>query len=141
MQEPWATASVVAIKTSKGLLTLHTMTQQPVRCQDGSTATVFGQGGLLDAGAGILGDLQSGSVLGLIGAAQKAARVNQTFKGKNLAAITKSEATTLGKNVVIGALPGATRAVANKADGWIFPQQQAARQGQTAGRNNPNPGA
>jgi hypothetical protein len=107
----------------------------------GSTATVFGQGGLLDAGAGILGDLQSGSVLGLIGAAQKAARVNQSFKGKNLAAITKSEATSLGKNVVIGALPGATRAVANKADGWIFPQQQAARQAQTAGRNNPNPGA
>jgi hypothetical protein len=28
----------------------------------GANATVFGQGGLLDAGAGILGDLQSGSV-------------------------------------------------------------------------------
>jgi hypothetical protein len=108
----------------------------------GSTATVFGQGGLLETGAGILGDLQSGSVLGLIGAAQKAARLNQTFKGKNLAAITKSEASALGKNVVIGALPGATRAVANKADGWIFPQQQAQRQAaaQAQGRNNPNIG-
>jgi hypothetical protein len=108
----------------------------------GSTATVFGQGGLLETGAGILGDLQSGSVLGLIGAAQKAGRLNQTFKGKNLAAITKSEASALGKNVVIGALPGATRAVANKADGWIFPQQQAQRQAaaQAQGRNNPNIG-
>ena len=108
----------------------------------GSTATVFGQGGLLDAGVGILEDLQSGSVLGLIGAAQKAGRVKNTFKGKNLAAITKSEAVTLGKNSVVGALPGAVKGVANKADGWIFPQQQAQRQAaaQAQGRINPNPG-
>jgi len=109
----------------------------------GANATVFGQGGLLDAGTGILEDLQSGSVLGLIGAAQKAGRTYNTFKGKNIAAITKSEATAIGKNTVITALPGATRAVANKADGWIFPQAQAQRQAaaQAQGRNNPNPGA
>jgi hypothetical protein len=109
----------------------------------GGTATVFGQGGLLDAGVGILEDLQSGSVLGLIGATQKAGRTYNTFKGKNLAAITKSEATAIGKNTVIQALPGATRAVANKADGWIFPQAQSQRQAtaQAQGRNNPNPGA
>jgi hypothetical protein len=91
----------------------------------GANATVFGQGGLLETGAGIIGDLQSGSVLGLIGAAQKAGRLNQTFKGKNLAAITKSEATTLGKNTLIQGLPAATRAVTNKADGWLFPTQTA----------------
>lgn len=91
----------------------------------GGNATVFGQGGLLETGAGILGDLQSGNVLGLIGAAQKAARLKQTFKGKNLAAITKSEALTLGKNTLIQGLPAATRAVTNKADGWIFPTQTA----------------
>ena len=45
----------------------------------GSQATIFGQGGLLDAGLGILGDLQSGSVLGLIGAAQKAGTAYNTF--------------------------------------------------------------
>ena len=95
----------------------------------GANATVFGQGGLLETGAGIIGDLQSGSVLGLIGAAQKAGRLNQTFKGKNLAAITKSEATTLGKNTLIQGLPAATRAVTNKADGWLFPTQ-------TFNRNN-----
>jgi len=95
----------------------------------GANATVFGQGGLLETGAGIIGDLQSGSVLGLIGAAQKAGRLNQTFKGKNLAAIAKSEATALGKTTLIQGLPGATRAVANKADGWIFPKQ-------TFNRNN-----
>ena len=38
----------------------------------GSQATIFGQGGLLSAGQGILEDLESGTLLGLIGAAQKA---------------------------------------------------------------------
>jgi hypothetical protein len=109
----------------------------------GGTATVFGQGGLLDSGIGILEDLQSGSVLGLIGAAQTAGRTYNTFKGKNLASITKSESVALGKNSVIQALPGATRSAANRADGWIFPQAQSQRQAnaQAQGRNNPNPGA
>jgi hypothetical protein len=104
---------------------------------------VFGQGGLLDSGIGILEDLQSGSVLGLIGAAQTAGRTYNTFKGKPLAAITKSESLALGKNSVVQALPGATRSAANRADGWIFPQAQAQRQAaaQAQGRNNPNPGA
>ena len=93
----------------------------------GSNATVFGQGGLLETGAGIIGDLQSGSLLGLIGAAQKAARLDKTFKGKNLAAIAKSEAIGLGVQTLKQGLPAATKAVANKADGWIFPTQTAAR--------------
>lgn len=108
----------------------------------GGVATVFGQGGLLDTGVGIIEDLQSGSVLGLIGAAQKAGRTYNTFKGKNLASITKSEAVALGTNSVVQGLPNATRAVANKADGWLFPQAQTQNQAaaQAQGRNNPNPG-
>ena len=103
----------------------------------GSNATVFGQGGLLETGAGIIGDLQSGSVLGLIGAAQKAARLNQTFKGKDLKAIAKSEAVALGTQTLQQGLPAATRAVANKADGWLFPTQTAARN-QAAATANAN---
>ena len=38
----------------------------------GSTRSVLGQGGLLDAGIGIVQDLQSGGVAGVIGAVQKA---------------------------------------------------------------------
>ena len=88
----------------------------------GANATVFGQGGLLETGAGILGDLQSGNVLGLIGAAQKAARLNQTFKGKNLGALAASEAVKLGTQTIQqGVTPGGVRAVANKVDGWVFP--------------------
>lgn len=87
----------------------------------GSNSTVFGQGGLLDAGQGILQDLESNSVLGLIGAAQKASTAYNTFKGKNLKSMALSEATAIGQKVLVGELPAATRAVANKLDGWFFP--------------------
>ena len=45
----------------------------------------------------------------------------------NLAAIAKSEAVSLGTQTLKQGLPAATKAVANKADGWIFPTQTAAR--------------
>lgn len=98
-------------------------TRSPI-AREGSNATIFGQGGALDTAAGILEDLSSGSVLGLIGAAQKAGTAYNTFKGKDLKSIAVSETTALGKNAIIQTLPGATRAVINKADGWIFPTTQ-----------------
>jgi hypothetical protein len=66
----------------------------------GSTASIFGQGGLLSTGEGIMADLESGSVAGLIGAAQKAGAAYNTFKGKNLRSIVQSEAVSLGKQVI-----------------------------------------
>lgn len=91
----------------------------------GSRATVFGQGGLLDAGGGILEDLQSGSVLGLIGAAQKAGTAYNTFKGKNIASSAINEATALGKNAIrTGSLPGAVRSVQGRSTGMFFPTPQ-----------------
>ena len=94
----------------------------------GSVSTVFGQGGLLDTAGGILEDLQSGSVLGLIGAAQKAGTAYNTFKGKNIASIGLNEAKTLGVKTIQGGItPGAVRQVANRADGWIFPKGPGAQ--------------
>ena len=66
----------------------------------GSTRTVFGQGGLLDAGGGILEDLQSGGVAGLLGAAQKAGTARNTFKGADLKSLVKSEATSIGTGAI-----------------------------------------
>jgi len=89
----------------------------------GSVSSVFGQGGLLDTGGGILEDLQSGSVLGLIGAAQKAGTAYNTFKGKNIASIALNEGKALGVNTIVGGItPGAVRSVANRVDGWVFPK-------------------
>ena len=107
----------------------------------GANATVFGQGGLLETGAGILGDLQSGNVLGYIGAAQKAARLSKTFKGKNLGSIAASEAVALGTETLKQGLPAATRQVANKANGWLFPTPKTAPQAAPpVGRNVDNAG-
>jgi hypothetical protein len=93
----------------------------------GGTQTILGQGGLLDVAGGISQDLQSGSVLGLIGAAQKAGTAYNTFKGADLKSIAISEATALGVGAVQAALPGAVRAVTNSLDGMIFPTATEAR--------------
>jgi hypothetical protein len=87
----------------------------------GANQTVFGQGGLLDAGLGVLSDLQSGTVGGLIGAAQTASRTYNTFKGADLRSIGKSEAIALGRNTIIGAIPGAIRPVLNRPTGIFIP--------------------
>ena len=57
----------------------------------GSTRSVLGQGGLLDAGIGIVRDLQSGNLTGIIGAVQKAGTAYNTFKGKNLKDVVNQE--------------------------------------------------
>jgi len=87
----------------------------------GSTTSVFGQGGLLSTGEGILADLQSGSVMGLIGAAQKAGTLKNTWKGKDIKSVVKSEALSLGKQTISQMGPNATKQVINKVDGWVFP--------------------
>jgi hypothetical protein len=87
----------------------------------GANSTIFGQGGLLEAGFGIVNDLQSGTVGGLIGAAQTAMRVNQTVKGKNLQSILVNESKTVAQQEIIQALPGATRSVLNKPVGIFVP--------------------
>ena len=75
----------------------------------GSTSTVLGKGGLIDAGVGIIEDLQSGGVAGVVGAIQKAATVNQTFKGKDLRSIVKEDATGVVRDVLRNTQPGGAR--------------------------------
>jgi len=88
----------------------------------GNNATILGQGGAIDTIGGIVNDLQSGSVLGIIGAVQKAGSAYQTFKGKNLQSIVRNEANAVAKDVIRGQLPGAVRQIANTADGFFFPK-------------------
>ena len=86
----------------------------------GSTQTVLGQGGLLDAGIGIVEDLQSGTLTGVIGAVQKAGTVNQTFKGKDIRAIVNEEANAALKTTLRTSIPGAVRS--NGGLNAIFPR-------------------
>lgn len=83
----------------------------------GGTASVLGQGGLLDAGIGIYEDLQTGGVAGLIGAVQKAGTAYQTFKGKNLRSVVNEEANAAVKDVLRNTIPGAIRNQPGSATG------------------------
>jgi len=103
----------------------HYDTRRSPIARPGSTNSIFGQGGLLDVVDGISSDLQSRSVLGLIGAVQKAGTFyNTNQQNGGFKKLLINEATALGTQAIQGAIPGAVRAVANRADGWIFPTAQ-----------------
>ena len=99
----------------------HYDTTKSSLARPGSTSTIFGQGGLLDAAGGIVEDLQSGSLLGVIGAAQQAGAAYNTFKGKNIEAIAVSEVVSLGVGALTTAVPGAVRSSPAQNNGMIFP--------------------
>jgi hypothetical protein len=93
----------------------------------GSTQTILGQGGLLDAAGGILEDLQSGSVLGLIGATQKAGTAYNTFKNVNVGQALSNEVKAGAVAAANAAIPGAVRAISNTGSGWAFPTSGATK--------------
>jgi hypothetical protein len=79
----------------------------------GSTQTVLGQGGILDAGIGIVTDLQNGLVNGsltaVIGAVQKAGTTYNTWKGKDIRATVNEEANAALKATLKTTIPGYVR--------------------------------
>jgi hypothetical protein len=83
---------------------------------------VLGQGGLLDAGIGIVQDLQSGGVTGVIGAIQKAGTTYNTFKGQNIKSIVNEEANAALKGVIRNSIPGAVRQQQSGSGGFVFPR-------------------
>ncbi|NBR25024.1 MAG: hypothetical protein EBU08_14865 [Micrococcales bacterium] len=88
----------------------------------GSTRTVLGQGGLLDAGIGIVRDLQSGNLTGVIGAIQKAGTTYNTFKGVNIRSVVNEEANASVKAVIRNSIPGAVRQQQGGTGGFVFPR-------------------
>lgn len=88
----------------------------------GSTSTVLGQGGLIDAGVGIIEDLQSGGVSGVVGAIQKAATLNNTFKGKDLKSIINEDAIGAARDVLRNTAPSAVRQLPGGNNGMVFPK-------------------
>lgn len=83
----------------------------------GSTASILGQGGLLDAGIGIVQDLESRN---LLGAAQKALTTRNTWKGKDLRAVVNEEANNAVRATIQNTLPGAVRQAQNSSGGFTF---------------------
>ena len=79
----------------------------------GTVASILGQGGLIDVGGGIVSDLQSGTVGGLIGAVQKAGTAYETFKDGKLKSVAKAEAKAVLTDVLLNTVTGAVRNVQN----------------------------
>jgi hypothetical protein len=101
----------------------------------GSNATVLGRGGLIDAGIGIVTDLQSGGVAGIVGALQKAGTAYDTFKDKNIRSIVNKEVKDSATTILKGSLPAATRA----AIGTVATSQSPAQRGLLDGIFFPTP--
>jgi hypothetical protein len=104
----------------------HYDTVKSALARPGATASVFGQGGLVDAGIGSLQDLNAlvsgrGGLQNVIGAVQKAGTAYNTFKGKDIASIANQEAKQASKDILQASLPGAMRQVVNKGNGTFFP--------------------
>ena len=102
-------------------------TQKSGLARPGSTATVSGQGGLLDAVTGTFEDLAliadgRGGVQNLIGAVQTAGTAYNTFKGKDLRSIALEEARLGAQQALRQSLPGAMRLAMNSANGTLFPR-------------------
>jgi hypothetical protein len=88
---------------------------------------VLGQGGLLDAGVGIMDDITAlasgrGSLANVIGGVQKALNVNQTLKKTPLKDIVRKDANAVKQDVLRTSLPGAMRNAANSANSMLFPK-------------------
>lgn len=77
----------------------------------GSQSSILGPGGLVDAGGGILDDLQSGNILGAV---QKAGVAKNTFKNpQNILRIAKGE--------VVGGLADSLKGTPNRNTQFNFP--------------------
>jgi len=92
----------------------------------GGTNSVFGQGGLVDAVAGGVEDLQAlasgrGGLQNVLGLVQTAGTAYNTFKNSNLGQIASAEAQAGAKSVLQQGLPGSMRQAINAGNSQFFP--------------------
>ena len=74
----------------------------------------------MDAGIGIIQDLQSGGVAGVVGAVQKAGTVYNTFQNANLKAVVQQTATDALKQVTNNAISGSPAIGTNVINGGVI---------------------
>ena len=102
----------------------------------GGTNSVFGQGGLIDAVAGGVEDLQAltsgrGGLQNVLGAVQTAGTAYNTFKNSNLGQIAGAEIRAGAKSVLQQGLAGNMRQAINSGNGQFFPKGRATESGTT----------
>ena len=92
----------------------------------GGTATVFGQGGLVDAVEGFTEDLQAlaegrGGLQNILGAVQTAGTAYNTFKNVNIGKLAGQELKNIGVSVLQQGLAGSMKQAINAGNGQLFP--------------------
>lgn len=105
----------------------HYDTVKSALSRPGGTASVFGQGGLIDAATGFTQDLQAlasgqGGLQNILGAVQTAGTAYNTFKGKDLRSIVSTEARSLANDVLRQGLAGSMRQAITAGNGQLFPK-------------------
>ena len=93
----------------------------------GGTATVFGQGGLLDAVTGGIQDLQAlasgqGGLQNVLGAVQTAGTTYNTFRGRNFNQILRGDLQQGANDIILYSLPNQVSKGVNAANGMFFPK-------------------
>jgi len=94
--------------------------------QGGSTTSIFGQGGLLDAGSSVISDLQNGNPLGAI---LTAGRSYETFKNADLGSILAEEG--VQQIVTQGTILAQNQTVQNSVSNFIFSKPDTSLTGTT----------
>jgi hypothetical protein len=92
----------------------------------GGTASVFGQGGLIDAVSGFTQDLQAlaegrGGLQNVLGAVQTAGTAYNTITKTNVLQNAGQEAQALAKDILRQGLAGSMRQAINSGNGQLFP--------------------
>ena len=92
----------------------------------GGTATVFGQGGLVDSVEGFTEDLQAlasgqGGLQNILGAVQTAGTAYNTFKNVNIGKLAGQELKNIGVSVLQQGLAGSMKQAINAGNGQLFP--------------------
>jgi hypothetical protein len=106
----------------------HYDTRRSSISRPGNTNTVFGQGGIVDAGAGFIQDLNAlgtgrGGLASVIGAAQAANALNQARKNPNLNKIFQTELEQIKREAAIVATKAAVNSVTqNTGTSQNFPR-------------------
>ena len=102
----------------------------------GSTGSILGPGGVVDAAQTIAGAIRDPSIKNILGAVQAGGNLEDLLKDPNLRSIVADEANQVFKDIIRNQGPSATQTIINKADGVFFPNTVTSETGTI---NTPKP--
>lgn len=115
----------------------HYDTSKSPLARPGSTGSILGPGGLLDAAETITGAIADPSLKNILGAIQAGGSARETLKNTSLKEIISSEGNQVLRDVIRNQGPSATETIINKADGVLFPKETGTTNANAGQTNSP----